>query len=93
MTWFKFLLWIGGLYTAYYLVLIAWDNLRSGRKLKGEESNELTFSEDVSAVSLVPELSMADVSSPIYASGGVSLKGLFNLCRDEAVEYIKQVSY
>lgn len=93
MTWFKFLLWIGGLYTAYYLVLIAWDNVRSGRKLKGEESNELTFSEDVSAVSLVPELSMADVSSPIYASGGVSLKGLFNLCRDEAVEYIKQVSY
>lgn len=93
MTWFKFLLWIGGLYTAYYLVLIAWDHLRSGRKLKGEESNELTFSEDVSAVSLVPELSMSDVSSPIYASGGVSLKGLFSLCRDEAVEYIKQVSY
>lgn len=93
MTWFKFLLWIGGLYTAYYLLLITWDHLRSGRKSKGQESNELTFSEEVSAVSLVPELTMADISSPIYASGGVSLKGLFNLCRDEAVEYIKQVSY
>lgn len=93
MNWFKFILWLGGLYTAYYLILIAWDNLRNRRLIDDNEINELSFSEQVDAVMLTPELTSADIASSIYASGGVSLKNMFNLCRDEAVEYIKQVSY
>ncbi|NOW95973.1 hypothetical protein [Mucilaginibacter sp. SG564] len=53
----------------------------------------MSFGEEVNAVALTPELTSADIASPIYASGGVSLKNMFNLCRDEAVEYINQVSY
>jgi hypothetical protein len=93
MNWFKFILWLGGLYTVYYLILIAWDNLRNRRLNDDNEINELSFSEQVDAVTLTPELTSDDIASPIYASGGVSLKNMFNLCRDEAVEYIKQVSY
>ncbi|SEN01796.1 hypothetical protein SAMN05192574_102193 [Mucilaginibacter gossypiicola] len=92
MNWFKFILWLGGIYAAYYLILIAWDHLRNQQDIEGD-TNELSFHEQVNAVQLAPELSSADIASPIYASGGVSLKSMFNLCRDEAVEYIKQVSY
>lgn len=93
MSWFKFALWLSGLYAAYYLILIAWDHLRTRQVTENDETNELSFSENVNTVTLVPELKSADVTSSIYASGGVSLKSMFNLCRDEAVEYIKQVSY
>jgi len=94
MTWIKFLLWLSGLYTAYYLALIAWDYLRSGRSNSNDDkSNELSFTEQVDAITLTPELTSADIVSPLYASGGVSLKNMFDLCRDEAVEYIRQVSF
>jgi hypothetical protein len=93
MNWIKFILCLGGLYTVYYLVLIAWDHFRSNRITEDNDINELSFSEQVNAISLTPELTSADIASSIYASGGVSLKNMFNLCRDEAVEYIKQVSY
>lgn len=93
MNWIKFILWLGGLYTVYYLVLIAWDHFRSNRIAEDSDINELSFSEQVNEVSLTPELTSADIASSIYASGGVSLKNMFSLCRDEAVEYIKQVSY
>jgi hypothetical protein len=93
MNWLKFTLWLGGLYTAYYLILIGWDHLRNRRITEDNDINELSFNEEVSAVALTAELTSADIASPIYASGGVSLKNMFNLCRDEAVEYIKQVSF
>lgn len=93
MNWIKFILWLGGLYTVYYLVLIAWDHLHSKRVAEESDIHELSFSEEVNAVVLTPELTSADIASSIYASGGVSLKNMFNLCRDEAVEYIKQVNY
>lgn len=93
MNWIKFILWLGGLYTVYYLTLIAWDHLRNNRVIEESDIHELSFSEEVNAVVLTPELTSADIASSIYASGGVSLKNMFNLCRDEAVDYIKQVSF
>lgn len=93
MNWMKFILWLGGLYTAYYLILIAWDHFRSNRNTEDNDILELSFNEQVNAVALTPELTSADIASSMYASGGVSLKNMFNLCRDEAVDYIKQVSF
>ncbi|UOE52575.1 hypothetical protein MTO98_15975 [Mucilaginibacter sp. SMC90] len=93
MNWIKFILWLSGLYTAYYLILIAWDNLRNRQVNIADETKELSFSEDIEAISLKPELTSGEIGSSLYASGGVSLKNMFNLCRDEAVEYIKQVSF
>jgi hypothetical protein len=93
MNWIKFTLWLGGLYTVYYLILITWDHLRSKRVIENDDHHELSFSEQVNAVTLTPELTSADIASSMYASGGVSLKNMFNLCRDEAVDYIKQVSF
>ncbi|RYG09012.1 MAG: hypothetical protein EOO07_24595 [Chitinophagaceae bacterium] len=93
MNWIKFILWLGGLYTVYYLSLIAWDHLRHKEVTDDNDINELSFSEPVNSVLLTPELTSADIASSIYSSGGVSLKSMFNLCRHEAVDYIKQVSF
>jgi hypothetical protein len=93
MSWIRFILWLGGIYTAYYLTLIAWEILRGKQGRVDDKTNELSFLEEANEVTLVPELSGADIVPPIYASGGVTLKNMFNLCRDEAVEYIKQVSF
>jgi hypothetical protein len=93
MTWIKFALWLCGLYTAYYGIVILWDYLRNGQVSNQQETHELSFAEHIAPVAVMAELTMADVGSAVYASGGVSLKSMFNLCREEAVEYIKQVSY
>jgi hypothetical protein len=58
------------------------------------DKHELTFVEDIEPVkSLVEELTGSGKESPVAFSGGVSLKQLFNLAREESVEYIKSVSF
>lgn len=94
MTWIKFALWLLGSYTCYYLALIFWDHLRSNRGEPGNDQHELTFVEDIAPVrSLVEEIIGNLKESPVVTSGGVSLKQLFNLAREESVEYIKSVSF
>lgn len=93
MNWIRFIIWISGIYAIYYLIMIAWDQLRNRQGAVEDDTEELSFVEQVEAVSLKPELTSADIGSSLYASGGVSLKNMFDLCRDEAVEYIKQVSF
>ena len=94
MTWLKFALWLLGVYTIYYVALIFWDNLRTIRGETGSDKHELTFVEDIHPVkSLVEELIGPGKESPVAFSGGVSLKQLFNLAREESVEYIKSVSF
>lgn len=93
MNWIKFTLWLGGIYTVYYLILITWDHLHSKRIVENDDIHELYFNESVNEVPLTPELTSADIASSMYASGGVSIKDTFNLCRDEAVDYVKQVSF
>ena len=94
MTWLKFTLWLLSLYTIYYVALIFWDNLQSKRGESGNDKHELTFVEDILPVkSLVEEITGSGKESSVTFSGGVSLKQLFNLAREESVEYIKSVSF
>ncbi|MEO6851275.1 MAG: hypothetical protein ABI166_11610 [Mucilaginibacter sp.] len=94
MTWIKFALWLLASYTCYYVALIFWDHLRSNRGEAGSDQHELTFVEDVNPVkSFVEDIIGSGKESSIAFSGGVSLKELFNLAREESVEYIKSVSF
>jgi hypothetical protein len=94
MTWIKFTLWLLGIYTTYYAALIFWDYLRSKRGETENNKHELTFVEDFEPVKPpLEELSGTGKESSVAFSGGVSLKQLFNLAREESVEYIKSVSF
>lgn len=89
MTWIKFAIWLFGIYTIYYAALIFWDYLRSKRRDTETEKHELTFVEDIQPVkSPIDEVSASGKESSVAFSGGVSLKQLFNLAREESVEYI-----
>lgn len=94
MTWIKFALWVLGGYAVYYTALIVWDYLRTNRGEAANSKHELTFVEDINPIkSLVEEITGSGKESSIAFSGGVSLKQLFNLAREESVEYIKSVSF
>ena len=94
MNWIKFALWLLGIYTTYYIALILWDYLRTNRGEAPDAKHELTFVEDINPIkSLVEEITGSGKESSMAFSGGVSLKQLFNLAREESVEYIKSVSY
>jgi hypothetical protein len=94
MTWIKFAIWLLGIYTFYYAGLIFWDYLRSSRSTSENSKHELTFVEDIAPEKSYPDdSSVTGKESPVAFSGGVSLKQLFNLAREESVEYIKAVSY
>lgn len=94
MTWIKFALWVLCGYTAYYTALIVWDYLRTNRGEAANSKHELTFVEDINPIqSLVEEIIGSGKESAVAFSGGVSLKELFNLAREESVEYIKSVSF
>jgi len=109
MTWIQFLLWLAGLYTLYYLIMILLDKGGRGRAKAGAAmSQELTFSELVEAQKLEPEI-LSDAKVPtaftnerkippkaqpeMIGSGGVSLKSLFSMARDESILYTRPVSF
>ena len=100
MNWFHFLTWIAALYSIYYLALILFDYSRNKRP-RSLESGELTFTENILPKNIghLPETTesppkqAAKPESAIIASGGVSLKNLFGLCREEAIIYTKPVSF
>lgn len=92
MTWIKFATWLCGLYVLYYLGIILWDLMKSRLPPSKTVSHELTFSEDIAPVSKFAEYQPV-FSDPVISSGGVSLRQLFNLAREEAIEYIRPVSF
>ena len=82
-----------GAYTAYYAVIILLDNLRTKSNSAAVE-HELTFIEDVQPTKSYLEYEQTpSKESAMIFSGGVNLKQLFNLAREESVEYIKAVSF
>ncbi|MDT3401272.1 hypothetical protein [Mucilaginibacter terrae] len=94
MTWIKFALWLLGIYAVYYTFLILWDMLQRGRTVAGDAPEELAFvdvSEPVRQVADDPVEPLAE--SPVVSSGGVSLKQTFNLAREDAIAYIRAVSF
>lgn len=94
MTWLKFAIWLLMMYAGYYGVLIFWDRKRSGGNRADEGKQELTFVEDSEPEkAYTDELPDHTRESPVAFSGGVSLKQLFNLAREESVDYIKAVSF
>lgn len=94
MTWIKFAIWLFGIYTAYYTALLIWDSLRNKGLPVGDHPEELTFVEDVEPVLQVPdEPNGNQTGSAVVSSGGVTLKQTFNLAREEAIDYIRAVSF
>jgi hypothetical protein len=96
MNWLNFLCWTGGMYFLYYLAMVLLDNSR--KKEVKSFSNELSFSETIfpQKIEHLPDKPIElppKASSPIIASGGVSLKSLFGLAREEAIIYTKAVSF
>lgn len=109
MNWLHFLLWIAGLYALYYLVVVLIDLAgSSGKPIAGTAPQALTFSEQVAPVQLQhqsatesadnktglnEDRSQAHPKKEVIASGGVSLRDLFSLARQEAIIYTNSVSY
>jgi len=93
MNWIKFAIWLSGLYTIYYAAVILWDITRNGRSPAGAASNELTFAEHIEPSRPEPEYISEQQGSAMISSGGVSLQQLFMLAREEAIEYIRPVSF
>jgi len=92
MTWIKFATWLCGLYVIYYLGIILWDLMKNRLPPSKSGSHELTFSEDIAPVTTFTEY-QPESGDPVISSGGVSLRQLFNLAREEAIEYIRPVSF
>jgi hypothetical protein len=100
MNWFHFLSWVTGLYLIYYLALILFDFSRS-KSPESADTRELTFTEDIQPKKIghvpdkteMPPTPVPKPGSPIIGSGGVSLKTLFGLCREEAIIYTRPVSF
>ena len=93
MTWIKFAIWLSGIYLLYYAALIIWDIIRSGHSPVSAEAHELTFIEHVEPIRQDPEPVSEYQGSAVISSGGVNLKQLFNLAREEAVEFTRAVSF
>jgi len=93
MTWIKFALSLSGIYAAYYAALILWDVIRNGRRPPGNDIHELTFVEHIEPVraeiDAVPEF----YPSAVISSGGQSLKQIFNLAKEEVIEFTRGVSF
>ncbi|NCD68283.1 hypothetical protein [Mucilaginibacter agri] len=93
MTWLKFALWMGGIYLIYYAAVLLWDFLRSGKQPDAERSHELSFEEHIEPVREIAGSTPEIYDASVLSSGGVSLKQLFNLAREEVIEYTRPVSY
>jgi hypothetical protein len=99
MNWFHFLSWVGGLYLAYYLANILIDVAGSGNAPADNSlTNELTFSETQEPQRLehmtapVKQVKVPD-QTDLLSSGGVSLRDLFTLARQESIIYTRPVSF
>lgn len=96
MTWFNFAVWLAVLYLLYYGILVLWDTLHAGRKQVTEDAQSLTFVEDFlpEKVEAAKESAVtAAQPDAIIASGGVLIKEIFKLAQEEAIEYIRPVSF
>ena len=97
MNWLHFILSTAGIYLLYYLVMILYDLKTSGSATPNSARNEWTFSESIlpQQVEYLPDqpAEAPKTKGPIIASGGVTLKNLFGLCREEAIIYTRPVSF
>lgn len=101
MNWLHFISWVAGLYLLYYIALLVFDVSRSSAT-KVPTNGELTFSEDLPPKKIAhlpdrtenpPPKHVTRPEPAMIGSGGVSLKNLFGLCREEAIIYTRSVSF
>jgi hypothetical protein len=96
MNWISFLTYLGIGYATYYLLMILLDSMTASRNSPKDTLPVLTFTETVE-----PEkISMEDFSDNTFHAepasiglGSVSLKDLFTLAHQDAIEYTKSVSF
>lgn len=103
MSWFQFLGAIAAIYVLYYLLLLVYDKRTGVRSEAGTGMQELTFDDEQPPEKVSLEDFLVDVPFQISAEqpavsavtglGGVNLKGLFELARNEAIEYTRSVSF
>jgi len=97
MNWLHFILWTAGGYFLYYAAMILFDLKTSGIANLKSVPGELTFAENVlpQEVEHLPEKTQDSPKAQptIIGSGGVTLKNLFGLCREEAIIYTRPVSF
>jgi hypothetical protein len=97
MNWTHFLLWLAVGYGLYYLFVILTDLARIKRQdVAGAIRHELTFSEQVTPVQLVPqtvEPKKSTNENEVIGSGGVPITDLFRLAKQEAIIYTRGVSF
>jgi hypothetical protein len=93
MNWIRFALWLSAIYLAYYGAVISWDFLRSKKLPDDEKSHILSFEEHTDPIREIPDQQPEIYDASILSSGGVSLKQLFSLAREEAIEYTRPVSF
>jgi hypothetical protein len=93
MNWIKFSFWLAGIYTLYYAVLIFWDQWKEQKASSPAEENVLTFVEHVEPQKTGLISGRPRSESPIVSSGGVTLKQMFSLAQQEAIEFTRPVSF
>jgi hypothetical protein len=95
MNWIHFFFWLTGIYSLYYLAVILLD--RGARPPAKAAGAELTFSETnlpQQVEHLPAQLPVQKRAEPATTgSGGVNLKSLFGLAREEAILYTRAVSF
>ena len=97
MTWIKFICWLSGLYSFYYLGNIVWD-LSRGKKNIGEVTPELVFEEQpapqkVEVEEKAPPKLPEKTLPPVIDSGGLRLRQLFAAAKAETIVYTGGVTY
>jgi hypothetical protein len=102
MNWITFLSYTSMGYAAYYLIIVLLESRRTPGPDDEKNLETFSFSKTVEAekVSLEDYEHIDAQPAPFTATepvssglGGVSLKGLFDLARIDAIEYTKAVSF
>lgn len=96
MKWISFLTYLGIGYATYYLIIILLDSMNTSRNGPKDTLPVLTFTETAE-----PEkISLEDFADNTFHAepasiglGSVSLKDLFTLARQDAIEFTKSVSF
>jgi hypothetical protein len=99
MTWISFLSYLCMGYAAYYLFVVLLDS-RSPPGKTGDVNPVLTFSETVEPekitltdVAVVDAIAGYPSTAASVGLGGVSIKTLFDLARQDAIQFTRSVSF
>lgn len=95
MTWLQFTLWLAAAYACYYLLIILIDSAKASQgETPSEQAKLISFEEVFEPVKVPVATIPPEAQQPIsLASGGVNLKGLFELARTESIQFTAGVSF